>query len=271
MPELPEVETTRRGIEPHVLGVIVKAVTVRQGHLRWPVPPELERQLPGNEITSVLRRGKYLLLACAAGNVMIHLGMSGNLRIVGPDEPLRKHDHVDFILGNRSVLRFHDPRRFGCVLWVTGEPGLHPLLAQLGPEPLSEQFSADYLFRKSRNSSMAVKSFIMDSRKVVGVGNIYANEALFNAGINPMRKAGNISRARYESLVRAIKQTLDSAIRDGGTTLRDFVGSDGRPGYFKQSLNVYGRAGQACSGCGLPLKESRLGQRSTVYCTSCQT
>lgn len=271
MPELPEVETTGRGIAPWVEGQQVAAVLVRHAGLRWPVPPALAQELPGSVIGRVTRRGKYLLLQTHKGHVLVHLGMSGSLRIVAPSDAVRKHDHVDFVLANGKVLRFHDPRRFGCILWLTGDPLQHPLLAELGPEPLSEAFDAGYLFARSRKRSAPVKQFIMDSHVVVGVGNIYANEALFLAGILPSRKAGSISKARYLRLVAAIKQVLAEAIRSGGTTLRDFVGGDGKPGYFKQSLHVYGRGGEPCTCCGACLTEIRQGQRTTVYCTRCQT
>lgn len=271
MPELPEVETTGRGIAPWVEGQRVTAVVVRHAGLRWPVTPTLAAELKGQVIESVTRRGKYLLLRCAKGHVLIHLGMSGSLRIVESGDPVKKHDHVDVVLGSGKVLRFHDPRRFGCILWLTGDPLLHPLLAELGPEPLSEAFSADYLFSLSRKRTAPVKQFVMDSHVVVGVGNIYANEALFLAGILPSRKAGSISKARYAKLVVAIKQVLAAAIKSGGTTLRDFVGGDGKPGYFRQQLHVYGRGGEACTRCGGQLTEIRQGQRSTVYCGRCQT
>lgn len=271
MPELPEVETTGRGIAPWVEGQCVTAVLVRHAGLRWPVPPALARELPGCVIEQVRRRGKYLLLRTVRGHVLVHLGMSGSLRIVEPGAEVKKHDHVDFALANGKILRFHDPRRFGCILWLSGDPLQHPLLAALGPEPLDEDFNADYLFARSRKRSAPVKQFIMDSHVVVGVGNIYANEALFLAGILPSRKAGSISKARYVRLVAAIKQVLAEAIRSGGTTLRDFVGGDGKPGYFKQRLHVYGRGGEPCTRCGGRLTEIRQGQRTTVYCSRCQT
>lgn len=271
MPELPEVETTCSGISPHITGKRVSAVVVRDRRLRWPVTPGLEESLTGQRILSVSRRGKYLLLETPAGHVMIHLGMSGSLRIVKAAEPARKHDHVDICFGKNTVLRFHDPRRFGCVLWLDGDPLLHPLLAGLGPEPLGGDFDTAYLFARSRGRATPVKSFIMDSCTVVGVGNIYANESLFMAGIDPRRRAGSISRARYDRLVTAIRQVLGQAIAVGGTTLRDFVGGDGKPGYFAQSLLVYGRAGEPCKRCGRALTEIRMSQRSTVFCRHCQT
>lgn len=270
MPELPEVETTRRGIAPHVEGRRVSAVLVRQRSLRWPVPAGLEGLLQGQVIRAVERRAKYLLFHTANGALLVHLGMSGSLRLVGRNEPVRKHDHVDITVGGSRVLRFHDPRRFGCMLWLQEPLFAHPLLAELGPEPLSADFDTDYIYALSRKRSAPVKSFIMDGHVVVGVGNIYANEALFAAGIAPDRKAGTVSRARYDRLVREIKAVLGRAIEVGGTTLRDFVGGDGEPGYFKQALAVYGRGDEACVRCRGRLKEFRLGQRSTVYCPKCQ-
>lgn len=271
MPELPEVETTRRGVTPHILDATVLELVVRQRRLRWPVPAALEQILPGQVIERVDRRGKYLLLRLQTGTILLHLGMSGSLVLAeGGHPPPRPHDHVELHLGNGKHLRFHDPRRFGCFLWVEGDPLAHPLLAHMGPEPLAEDFHGEYLFQRSRNSAMAVKTFIMNSRIVAGVGNIYANEALFLAGINPKRKAGAVARGRYDRLAEAVKVTLETAIEAGGTTLRDFVGGDGRPGYFRQSLHVYGRALEPCGRCGRGLKEIRLGQRSTVYCGHCQ-
>ncbi len=271
MPELPEVETTRRGIQGHIEGKTIKDVIVRQQQLRWPVSDEITTILPGQRINQVHRRGKYLLLETGQGTVLIHLGMSGSLSIANKGKAAKKHDHVDIILKDGAILRYHDPRRFGCMLWAGVQPYKHVLLESLGPEPLTDDFNAQYLFVLSRKRQAAVKSFIMDSHIVVGVGNIYANEALFMAGIRPRKAAGRVSRASYEKLVAAIKLILASAIEQGGTTLRDFVGSDGKPGYFKQSLSVYGRGGDACLNCGSTLKEIRLGQRSTVYCRHCQS
>ncbi len=270
MPELPEVETTRRGIAPHIQHKVVKSVAVRNPSLRWPVPVPLLEQLVGSTLLDVQRRGKYLLLQFAQGHIMLHLGMSGSLRIVQWGEPANTHDHIDIAFADGTVLRYHDPRRFGSVHWVTGNPLEHALLARLGPEPLSEEFTVDYLFAASRKRKQAVKPFIMDSHIVVGVGNIYATEALFSAAIRPTRPAGSVSRKAFELLVAEIKQVLAHAITQGGTTLRDFVGGDGKPGYFKQQLKAYGRGGEPCVTCKKPLKEVRLGQRSTVYCTACQ-
>lgn len=271
MPELPEVETTRRGIQPYLQGRKIIQVKVHEPRMRWEVPASLATEVARQTVTAVDRRGKYLLLRTRSGTVLIHLGMSGSLRLAVAGEPLKKHDHVEFQLASGRCLRFHDPRRFGCILWVTGDPALHPLLAELGPEPLSAGFSADVLIARAEGRTVPVKSLIMDSRVVVGVGNIYANEALYAAGINPERKAGTLTLSECESLVREIKTVLDRAITVGGTTLRDFVGGDGKPGYFSQSLSVYGRGGQPCITCMTPLKETRLGQRSTVFCPRCQS
>lgn len=270
MPELPEVETTKRGIEPHIRNKEVQQVIVRQPSLRWPIPKSLKQELPGKRVHKVTRRGKYLLLETTSGTVLIHLGMSGSLRVLLEPAAAAKHDHVDFILSSGETLRYTDPRRFGCILWESGDLESHPLLAKLGPEPLLDDFDASYLHRLSRKRKAPVKTFIMDSHVVVGVGNIYANESLFMAGISPRRAAGSISLARYELLVTAIKKVLAKAIKVGGTTLRDFTGSNGDPGYFKQSLKVYGRGGLPCEICAKTLKEIRLGQRTTVYCTHCQ-
>ena len=270
MPELPEVETTRLGLAPHLLGQYVQSVVVRNGALRWPVPGELAECITGHEIIGIERRGKYLLIAFHHGHLMVHLGMSGSLTMVASQVPAAKHDHVDIALDSNLTLRFNDPRRFGSILWVEGDPEEHALLKSLGPEPLSEEFTGQYLHNVARKRSLPVKSLLMDSRIVVGVGNIYANEALFMSGIRPLCKSGRISVSRYEKLCEAVKSVLRSAIKQGGTTLRDFVGGDGKPGYFKQQLQVYGRAGLPCERCGRALKELRLANRSTVYCTRCQ-
>jgi len=270
MPELPEVETTRRGIEPHLRGQRIERLTVRQPRLRWPIPADLGKRLQGQTIDRVERRAKYLLIPFEQGTLMLHLGMSGSLRILPIGLAAGKHDHVDLELGSGQMLRFTDPRRFGAVLWqARGEP-LHPLLAHLGPEPLTDEFNGDYLFKRSRHRQAPVKTFLMDGRIVVGVGNIYANEALFAAGIRPDRAAGKVSRERYGRLAEEVKRVLARSILQGGTTLRDFVGGDGKPGYFAQQLEVYGRGGEPCRVCGEPLTEIRLGQRSTVFCRRCQ-
>ena len=269
MPELPEVETTRRGIAPYLEGRRLGGAVVRQRQLRYPVTPGLSARLDGRTVCTVSRRGKYLLLDTETGTLMIHLGMSGSLRVLPAATPPGPHDHVD-ILFDGQCLRLRDPRRFGLVLWTSGAPGDHPLLRDLGPEPLGDSFTAGYLHRIGRQRRVAVKTLIMDSRVVVGVGNIYANEALFTAGIHPERRADRISRARYEVLVAAIRQVLDRAIRHGGTTLRDFVQEDGRPGYFRHELRVYGRDGRPCPVCGAPLRRKVVAQRSTYYCSGCQ-
>lgn len=271
MPELPEVETTRRGISPAVLHVPIRELIVRSPRLRWPIPKELRTILPGTRFDTIERRAKYLLLDNGKGKLIIHLGMSGSLRIVSASTTPGKHDHVDIVLANGLALRFTDPRKFGCLLWHSGPVEQHPLLSHLGPEPLSDAFDGDYLKKMSRGRKVAVKNFIMDGSVVVGVGNIYANESLFNAGIRPTRAAGSVSLARYRRLADEIRTVLQNAIDVGGTTLRDFTGGDGKPGYFKQSLKVYGRGHQPCKRCGMELTEVRLGQRSTVYCRKCQT
>ena len=270
MPELPEVETTRRGITPHVVGVRIKEVIVRDRRLRWPIPRELPRILRGAAFDSIERRAKYLLFRSDSGCMLLHLGMSGSLRIVEDATPLQAHDHVDFVLASGRRLRFRDPRRFGSILWTTRDPLQHKLLAQLGPEPLDGDFDGGYLHRRSRKRVQAVKTFIMDSRVVVGVGNIYANEALFGAGIRPARAAGRVSTAGYAELAQAIRDVLQRAIRQGGTTLRDFVSGVGEPGYFSQELKVYERAGESCTRCGGLIRSKRLGQRSAFYCPRCQ-
>lgn len=270
MPELPEVETTCRGIAPHIEGQRIERVIVRQPRLRWPVPETLAQTLTGLSVRSVSRRAKYLLVSTATGTLLLHLGMSGNLRIITAGQEAGKHDHIDFVFANGTVLRFNDPRRFGAVLWTAEPPEQHPLLRDLGPEPLLEDFNGKLLYELSRNRKTAVKSFIMDSHIVVGVGNIYANEALFMAGIRPTRQAGKISLARYQKLAECIRIVLSQAIQQGGTTLRDFVNEAGKPGYFQQQLRVYGRAGLACIDCRQPLTEIRLSNRSTVFCSHCQ-
>tara|TARA_R110002110_G_scaffold205066_7_gene416986 strand:- start:108160 stop:108972 length:813 start_codon:yes stop_codon:yes gene_type:complete len=269
MPELPEVETTRRGVEPHSRGLRVTELRVREARLRWPVPSELPSLLQGATLEAVERRAKYLLFRTQRGTLLVHLGMSGSLRVVDANEQPGRHDHIDIVMESGSCLRFNDPRRFGCFLWIAPDEE-HPLLGHLGPEPLSEAFDGAYLYHRARGRRGPIKNFIMDGKVVVGVGNIYANEALFLSGIRPQRAAGRISLRRYEVLAANIKQVLTSAITQGGTTLRDFVGGDGKPGYFAQQLFVYGRAGQPCKRCDELLRELRLGQRSSVYCVTCQ-
>lgn len=271
MPELPEVETTCRGIEPHIIGKTFQQVVVRQPQLRWPVTPGIAQALKGERVTAVGRRAKYLLLQSTGGTAIVHLGMSGSLRILTKLSPAGPHDHVDFLLSGSLALRYTDPRRFGSILWTNDDPLQHPLLETLGPEPLANSFSGDYLWKRARGRKAPVKNFIMDGKMVVGVGNIYASEALFRAGIHPGRQARRISLARYQSLVSHIKAVLGEAITQGGTTLRDFVDSDGQPGYFSQSLQVYGRAGEPCNRCSAAIKSRVIGQRNTFFCTRCQT
>lgn len=270
MPELPEVETTCRGITPHISGHKVSDVIVRNRNLRWPVPARLKSLLVGQKVESVQRRGKYILLATGSGTVILHLGMSGSLRIVDNQAAVRKHDHVDMVFDNGKILRLHDPRRFGALLWTSKNPLQHELLTELGPEPLTDDFSAQYLHDVARNRKAAIKQLIMNSHVVVGVGNIYASEALFLAGIHPARAAHRLSLQRCELLVNAIKQVLTAAIKQGGTTLRDFVRENGEPGYFSQTLNVYGRAGEPCPKCGRPVSHKVMQQRSTYFCIHCQ-
>lgn len=269
MPELPEVETTRRGIAPLITMKIVTGAIVREPRMRQPVTPQLAEILPGQYLRKVDRRGKYLLLQMDRGHLLVHLGMSGSLRVVSSAKPPQRHDHVDILFGN-IALRLRDPRRFGLVLWLETPPLQHPLLAALGPEPLQDEFGGDHLYRASRGRSVAVKQFIMNAHIVVGVGNIYASEALYRAGIHPARAAGRISRKRYGLLSRAIQSVLREAISAGGTTLQDFWREDGRPGYFAQQLNVYGREGEQCSSCGSSLRKEIIGQRSSYYCPGCQ-
>ncbi|HHG4548755.1 TPA: bifunctional DNA-formamidopyrimidine glycosylase/DNA-(apurinic or apyrimidinic site) lyase [Pseudomonas aeruginosa] len=269
MPELPEVETTRRGIAPYLEGQRVECVIVRERRLRWPIPEDLDVRLSGQRIVSVERRAKYLLLGAETGTLISHLGMSGSLRLVESGTPASRHEHVDIELASGMALRYTDPRRFGAMLWSLA-PLEHELLRNLGPEPLTDAFAGQRLFELSRGRSMAVKPFIMDNAVVVGVGNIYASEALFAAGIDPRKPAGSISKARYLRLAEEIKRILAIAIERGGTTLRDFVGGDGQPGYFQQELFVYGRGGEFCKVCGSTLREIRLGQRASVYCPRCQ-
>ncbi len=269
MPELPEVETTRLGLLPHIIGRRIESVLVREPRLRWPVPEDLPQRLSGSTIDDLQRRAKYLLFDTGRGRLIVHLGMSGSLRIVQPGAPLLTHDHIDVHLEGNLRLRYNDPRRFGSFHWLP--PGdAHPLLSGLGPEPLDAAFDGAHLYRLSRGRRAGVKPFVMDAQVVVGVGNIYATEALFLAGILPSRAAGRIALTRYDRLAACIKQVLAAAIDQGGTTLRDFVGGDGKPGYFAQQLWAYGRAGHPCKRCGSRLREKRLGQRSSVYCVACQ-
>jgi len=270
MPELPEVETSRRGIEPHILDTRVTRIIIRNRRLRWPVSKTLDRELPGNTITSVTRRAKYLLINTSSGTAILHLGMSGSVFVVDHGTPAGVHDHVDIDFDSGKTLRFRDPRRFGSLHWST-TPLKHKLLVSLGPEPLDDEFNASYLWQRSRGRRVSIKQFIMNAAIVVGVGNIYASEALFMAGIHPRRAAGRVALPRYELLVAAIRNVLSSAIRAGGTTLRDFYGGDGEAGYFRQQLEAYGREGEACRRCNTPISAIVQGQRSTFYCKNCQT
>lgn len=267
MPELPEVETTLRGVEPWIVNRTISQLTVRQGSLRWPVTPGLTNIAQGQKVCALRRRAKYLIMQLERGSMLVHLGMSGSLRMVELGTEWRKHDHIEMQMSNGSILRYHDPRRFGCWLWSEAE---HSQLTRLGPEPLSEDFDGHRLYQLSRKRKMAVKPFIMDNNTVVGVGNIYASEALYRSGIRPDRAAGNIAEKRYMVLSGHIKEVLKAAIEQGGTTLRDFVNGNGEPGYFQQTLAVYGRGGQPCRHCGTLLKEIKLGQRSSVFCPNCQ-
>lgn len=273
MPELPEVETTRKGVSPYCLNQTVRDLTVRQPALRWPVPDDLAATICGKRIDRVERRGKYLLFGFEHGTLLVHLGMSGSLRVILADSdpaPVNKHDHLDIVLQNGDILRYHDPRRFGAVLWTDQPVEAHKLIAHLGPEPLSDAFNADYLAARCAKRKTAIKAVIMDSKVVVGVGNIYANEALFFSGIHPAQPANTLSRNQLETLTGHIRFVLQRSIEQGGTTLRDFVGGDGKPGYFAQQLNVYGRAGSECRHCGTKLQEIRQSNRSSVFCPACQ-
>ena len=269
MPELPEVEVSRLGIAPYLEGRTISAIIARAPKLRWPVPRDELARLADEPVVAVTRRAKYLIIETAKGSILLHLGMSGSLRIIDADTPAGKHDHFDLQLDSGKALRLNDPRRFGAVLFI-GPGESHEALAKLGPEPLSDDFDAERLIKACEGRSKAIKLVIMDNAVVVGVGNIYANEALFAAGIQPQRQAGKISKARLTILVECIKEVLARAITQGGTTLKDFTQSDGKPGYFAQELQVYGRSGEACNHCETELKELKIGQRATVYCPRCQ-
>jgi formamidopyrimidine-DNA glycosylase len=274
MPELPEVETTLRGIRPHLDGRRITRLVVREPRLRQPIPPEMPERVAGQPIRSLRRRSKYLLIELEHGSLLVHLGMSGSLRLASPDSPPRTHDHLDLVLSDGGILRFHDPRRFGIFLWVPQSPETalveHPLLSKLGPEPLGDHFDGEYLYRSSRSRRVAVKSFIMDAAVVVGVGNIYASESLFLAGIHPAHACNQIDLDSYGRLAETIRLVLMASIEQGGTTLRDFVNESGSTGYFAQSLQVYGRAGEPCRTCGETIQQQRIGQRSSFYCLRCQ-
>lgn len=270
MPELPEVETVLTGLKPQLEGLKINSVMIRQKKLRWPIPEDLEQKLLNQEVRTMSRRAKYLLITFDTGTLILHLGMSGSLRLVGADKTLKKHDHLDFSFSNGLILRYNDPRRFGACLWTEENIVFHPLLSTLGIEPLSDEFTGKYLFLHSRNKKTSIKQFIMNSKIVVGVGNIYAQEALFLAKIHPLKVTNEISEKESECLVKEIKKVLQLAIIKGGTTLKDFVNSEGKPGYFAQALNVYARAGKKCNRCNNILQAVRIGQRSSVFCEHCQ-
>ncbi|WP_110458386.1 bifunctional DNA-formamidopyrimidine glycosylase/DNA-(apurinic or apyrimidinic site) lyase [Shewanella algidipiscicola] len=269
MPELPEVEVTRQGITPHLIDQQVTALIVRNPSLRWPVP-DIAQQIVGQTIRHIRRRAKYLLIDTDAGTTIVHLGMSGSLRIVSRSTKVEKHDHIDLVMASGKILRFNDPRRFGAWLWCELPEAAHPLLSKLGPEPLQSEFNVDYLAQALAGKKKAIKLCLMDNHIVVGVGNIYANEALFAAGIHPQTEAGRIDNERLTLLVAEVKQILANAIKQGGTTLKDFTNAEGKPGYFAQKLHVYGRGGDTCTQCGNLLSEIKLGQRATVFCGLCQ-
>lgn len=270
MPELPEVETTRRGVDPHVVGRRIVALDVHEPRLRWRVPDSVAAQVAGQHVRRTGRRAKYLLLDLDSGTLILHLGMSGSLRVLPEQTPRLLHDHFDLRLDSGVTLRFNDPRRFGSLHYTTGNVGEHPLLKRLAPEPLGDEFTADYLWRVTRKRKVPIKQLLMNSSLVVGVGNIYASEALFRARIRPMRQARSLKLAEAKKLARAVRAVLTMAIKVGGTTLRDYVGADGNPGYFRQKLYVYERAGKPCRVCGTPIRQITQGQRSTYYCPSCQ-
>jgi len=270
MPELPEVEVCRLGITPHIIKQKAIDVVVRNKKLRWPIPDEVQ-SIIGQTVDSVSRRSKYLLIKFQHGTLLLHLGMSGTIRVIESDVPVAKHDHFDLSFANNKILRLNDPRRFGAVLWFDKHVDEQGLLAKLGPEPLTDDFNDGYLFAKAKNRKVPIKTFLMNNHVVVGVGNIYANEALFKAGILPTTLAGSISEERFNQLTEIIKAVLAAAITQGGTTLKDFTQSDGRPGYFAQQLHVYGRAGKKCLVCTTVLEEIRQSNRSSVFCPQCQT
>lgn len=268
MPELPEVEVSRLGISPHLIGQTIAKITWRCPKLRWPIPEQL-LTLQGQQIVTISRRAKYLLIETEVGSAIIHLGMSGALRVLDADFPPGKHDHVDLILTNGKLLRYHDPRRFGAWLYVA--PGeTHAVLSHIGPEPLSDEFNAETIAERARNKRVPIKAFIMDNKHVVGVGNIYANESLFKASIHPLRPAQSLSDTEWQRLVQEIKAVLATAIKQGGTTLKDFSQADGKPGYFAQELQVYGKGGKPCPICAEPIVEQKIAQRNTFFCDACQ-
>lgn len=270
MPELPEVETTRRGIEPFVVGRRIEQAVLRHRGLRWPITRGFADSVAGQGVRQLRRRAKYLIFDLDAGAILLHLGMSGSLRVLPANTPALTHDHVDLVLDSGQCLRFNDPRRFGCVLWTAHDPLEHPLLASLAPEPLSDEFNVEYLAKACRGRSVAIKQLLMNGRIVVGVGNIYASEALFRSKIRPRRSARRLRREEIAALVQAVKDVLQDAIRAGGTTLRDYVNAEGNPGYFRQKLFVYERSGEPCRVCGSAIKHFVQGQRSTYFCPTCQ-
>jgi formamidopyrimidine-DNA glycosylase len=270
MPELPEVETTRRGVDPHVVGRKIVALAVHEPRLRWRVPDSLPAEVAGQRVRQTGRRAKYLLLELESGTLLLHLGMSGSLRVLPADTPRLLHDHFDLLLDSGLTLRFNDPRRFGSLHYTTESLSEHPLLKRLAPEPLEDAFNAEYLWRITRRKKVAIKQLLMNSSQVVGVGNIYASEALFRARIRPKRQARSLTRVEVAKLARAVRAVLTMAIKVGGTTLRDYVGADGNPGYFRQKLYAYERAGKPCRVCGTKIKQIAQGQRSTYYCANCQ-
>ena len=270
MPELPEVETTRRGLEPHLVGRRIRDVVVRNPNLRWPVPRGLARELRGAQVRGIHRRGKYLLFDCRKGHLLVHLGMSGRLTIGPEGSPPAKHDHIDVRFEGAKAMRLTDPRRFGAMLWLAEPPERHALLRGLGLEPFDDAFNGDALHARARGRKVAVKNFLMNSRIVTGVGNIYASEALFRARVHPSTPAGRISRARWKRIADAVRATLARAVEKGGTTLRDFASAEGAPGYFLAECAVYGREGKPCPRCRTPIKALRQGQRTTFYCPACQ-
>ena len=270
MPELPEVETTRRGIEPAIASRVIDRIIVREPRLRWRIPDELPMLAAGQRVLQLRRRAKYLLFDLERGTMILHLGMSGSLRVMPAEIAPRPHDHVDIVLDSGACLRFNDPRRFGSLLWTTDDPLSHPLLKSLAPEPLSDEFDAAYLARAAKGRRVAIKQLLMNSQVVVGVGNIYASEALFHAGIRPRRSAARIRTDEFPALVKSIRKVLRAAIRSGGTTLRDYVNPQGMPGYFRQKLFVYERAGEPCRVCKAPIRQLVQGQRSTYFCHRCQ-
>lgn len=270
MPELPEVETTKRGIEPHLVGKAISEIVIREKRFRWPIQNCLKKNIQKKIILKISRRSKYILFHLENGCFMIHLGMSGSLRITNAKQEIKKHDHIDIKINKNTILRFNDPRRFGSLLWLGKKPHNHFLLNKLGPEPFNEEFTPDYLFEKSRNRKLPIKNFIMNNNIVVGVGNIYANEALFISGIRPSRKSYKVTKKDFEKLTDAIVKVLKSSIEMGGTTLKDFVNSDGNPGYFQQTLFVYGRDKESCKKCKGEIYLQRIGQRSSFFCKNCQ-